>query len=444
MGMLMSGNSNAINVRIELTSASGAGGQRAHDMRIGAQPDYVDATRTNLNRVLIIPSSGIQLREFCEMRREKRETKRAMKKNAGVCMTGVITFGHKAQVEFDKLTDDQQNRAYVDVARAVAARLNTSVTGLVVHKDEAANHAHFQCPGFDFDGNPIAQTAKSAVLSQLQTIAAAVVSKYAPAIERGRPKKQRLAEGENYADVVHKSAAEMRALLPSELEAKKALLAELDAKIEKNERLAARALEKVRENDDRAEKALKNAEIYEKRVAAAKLEKEGLDDELKRRRAAVEEHEKTNAANAIKIKETLLRLDLKEIDVTKRQEKLIADQDSLRARGIANKKADDERSEKIDLREYNLEYRETEHADAVSVYKSFREMGKKDEYPLTKTFKIIKQHIMDLNLSSDYNKRISNLFNDFLKIAKTIDISNGYKFKDKANDKNNDNEMDRY
>jgi len=45
----------------------------------------------------------------------------------------------------------------------------------------------------------------------------------------------------------------MRALLPSELEAKKALLAELDAKIEKNERLAARALEKVRENDDRAE-----------------------------------------------------------------------------------------------------------------------------------------------------------------------------------------------
>lgn len=434
----MSGNSKAINVRIAITSASGAGGQRAHDMRIGAQPDYVDATRTNLNRVLITPCSGIQLREICEQRREKRETKRAMKKNAGVCMSGVITFGHDAQIVFDELTPDQQDRAYTDVAKAVADRLKTTVTGLVVHKDEAANHAHFQCAGFDFDGNPIGQTAKVVVLSQLQTIAAEVIGRYSSEIERGKPKKERLAEGENYADVVHKSAAQMRALLPAELEAKKALLAEVEAKIEKNERLAARALEKARENEDKAEKSLKNAEIYEKRAALARFEKEKIerqrneiDSDLKLRKAAMEAHELLNATNVKKIHETRQRLDMEQIELSKRKSDIVLKETNLKLReSLLDKNTAilNNRNDELAFEEFDLSQRVEENKDAVFVYNSLKKFGKNESMALTRTFIIIYDHLKTINLSHEYNISTNNLFNNFLKVLKIIDISNGYKF----------------
>ncbi|WP_150526633.1 plasmid recombination protein [Roseibium sediminis] len=127
-----SGNSRAVQTRIKGKSAGAIGGQRAHDLRIGPQPQYVDPTRAHLNRVLIEPQTGTQLRKICEDRRASRNTVRAMKSSVAVGMVGIITFGHEAQKIFETLTPEQQDAAYRETAKAIATRLNTTLTGLVV------------------------------------------------------------------------------------------------------------------------------------------------------------------------------------------------------------------------------------------------------------------------------------------------------------------------
>ena len=133
-------NPRAAQTRIRSSSASRAGGQRAHDLRLGPKPDYVDAERSPLNRVLVEPQTGAELRRESARRRSQRDTVRAMKSNAGVAVTGIITFGHEAQTIFERLDADAQDTAYRELAEMVAARLDTDLTGLVVHCDESAPH----------------------------------------------------------------------------------------------------------------------------------------------------------------------------------------------------------------------------------------------------------------------------------------------------------------
>lgn len=216
-----SGNSKAAQVRIEMLKAISVGGQRAHDLRIGPQPAYVDADRAHLNRTLIEPLTGTQLRAICEQRRSQRETARAMKSSASVGIAGIITFGHEAQRLFERLTPAQQDAAYRETAEAVAARLNTTLTGLVPHGDESAPHAHFQMPAFDMTGHPVSETAKRGVLRDLQTITAEVMARHAPGIERGRSRMDRLAAGASYAETVHRAVSELHYDLPVEIAAKK-------------------------------------------------------------------------------------------------------------------------------------------------------------------------------------------------------------------------------
>lgn len=296
-----SGNPRAAQTRIKGKSAGGIGGQRAHDLRIGPQPDYVDAARAHLNRVLIEPRTGTQLRKVCEDRRALRLTARAMKSSAAVGVVGIITFGHEAQKIFDALTLEQQDAAYRETAEAIAERLNTTVTGLVAHGDESAAHAHFQLPAYDLTGRPVSETAKRAALRDLQTITAEVMGRHAPGIERGRSKLDRLKAGATPAEVVNRSVAQLHDDLPieiaqleteittkknqssdldSEIAARQGLLSELAAKIEKNERLAAAALEKAATNEAKADKALKNAALYEGRAEKARRDRDAEERAL--------------------------------------------------------------------------------------------------------------------------------------------------------------------
>jgi len=296
-----SGNSRAAQTRIKGKSAGGIGGQRAHDLRIGPQPDYVDASRAHLNRVLIEPQTGTQLRKICEERRALRTTTRAMKSSAAVGVIGIITFGHEAQKIFKALTPEQQDAAYHETAEAIATRLNTTLTGLVTHGDESAPHAHFQLPAYNLTGRPVSETAKRAALRDLQTITAEVMARHAPGIERGRSKTDRLKAGATPAEVVNRAVAQLHDELPieaaqldakiaakrkqsaaldGEIAARQGLLSELAAKIEKNERLAAAALEKAATNEAKADKALKNAALYEGRAEKARRERDAEERTL--------------------------------------------------------------------------------------------------------------------------------------------------------------------
>ena len=281
------GNPKAAQVRIGMRSAAAIGGQRAHDLRIGPQPKYVDASRRHLNRVLVEPLTGTKLGAICKDRRALRKTVRAMKSNASVGVAGILTFGHEAQKIFEKLTLAEQDAAYLEAAEAVATCLNTTLTGLVAHGDESAPHAHFQLPAYDLAGQPISETAKRAVLRDLQTITAEVMGRHAPGIERGRSKNDRLKAGASPADVVNKSVQQLHDELPAEIAAKESELAEVKAKLDKNAGLLAKAqadLARITEDagaeSDKAEKIRKRAETYEKRVDAAQADFDRLTSSL--------------------------------------------------------------------------------------------------------------------------------------------------------------------
>ena len=353
----LASNPRAAQVRIEAASASRAGGQRAHDLRLGPQPSYVDANRTPLNHVLVQPWTGAELRRESEQRRAQRPTKRAMKSNAGVGVRGIITFGYEAQTLFEQLSPDEQDAAYRELAEATARRLSTTLTGLVVHADESAPHAHFQLVGYGLDGTPISTIAKRGSLRELQDLTAEVMSRHCPGIERGHSKIDRLNGGAKPADVVNWSVAELHDRLPTQIADLREriggledALAAAEDKARKNEALAQKAIAKARAaetaDDERAHKAQRNIEAYERRAAAAREEAQALRgevDTLEARVGKLDEKAKLHAREETRLREKRHELDRRQTEIDGAQEtadaiRRVAEDD---ARTIRDKAADE-------------------------------------------------------------------------------------------------------
>ena len=236
-------NPRAISIRIEPRSPGRATGQRRHDLRLGQQPGYVDATRKHLNDIVISPLPAPELRQVCMDRRSMRETKRALKSNAAIATCGIITLGIEAQIKFAALDHSVQIAAMTAVADAIARRLKTTLTGLVIHRDETAIHAHFQMPAVNFDGHPITQANSLSDISRLQDLAADTICRFEPSIERGNKKRDRLAAGASSSEVTHRTVRELHWDLPIEFARKQKRVAEMEMRVSeleaKNERTEA-------------------------------------------------------------------------------------------------------------------------------------------------------------------------------------------------------------
>ncbi len=298
-------NPKAAQVRIQFDAAQRAAGQRAHDLREGPQPEYVDASRSPLNRILMKPVPGAALKAVCAERRTRRKTRRAMKSNASVCLSGILTFGHEAQPIFERLGPEAQDAAYREAAEAVAGRLNTTLTSLVVHCDESAPHAHFQTPSYDLDGEAISEKVKKSTLRDLQTLVAEVMGRHAPGIERGRSKLERLKAGAKPSEVVHKSVRQLHDELPREIAQRRRELDELQEAVDLNRRRADAArgkAERLQANEARAAQALKTAQTYEDRAQKAQEKLDALE-----RRIA--EQERASAARSTRDQERAAELD---------------------------------------------------------------------------------------------------------------------------------------
>jgi len=85
-------NPRAVSARIKSKASKAAANQRAHDLRIGRQPSYVDGTRSHLNRHLVQHVTASQLRRICDGRRKQyaHVRKRAVAKNVAVATTGIM------------------------------------------------------------------------------------------------------------------------------------------------------------------------------------------------------------------------------------------------------------------------------------------------------------------------------------------------------------------
>lgn len=285
-------NPRAASIRLKCDKSARTTGQRKHDLRHAPLPGYIDENRSHLNSILIKPMSGPKLRKICAERRSQRDTQRAMKSNTSVAMSGIIVFGKSVQADFEGLSFEKQNDAYQAVADTIAARLNTTVTGLVAHRDETAPHAHFQFPAYDLDGNALSMTTKRAVTSELQTITAEVMQRFVPSVERGRNKYERLKAGADYADTVHRSVAKLHEDLGPEIEAAERHLNEL---IKDAEKVAAR-IQKLSEKEGALlAKEEKRLAAYERRLKAKNDQVAEIEDEISRLSAIAEEQKQIGA-----------------------------------------------------------------------------------------------------------------------------------------------------
>lgn len=162
----------------------------------------------------------------------------------------------------------------------VAADLKTTVTGLVLHLDESARHAHFSLCGYDVTGQPLSTWMGRGVLRELQTALHEELQAFMPHLERGRPRKARAEAGAAPHELVHRSVDELHIDLPFEIAEGRKELAALEEKIRTNEARAEKARGKAEAEGDRAAKALRNAETYERRATEAREKLEGLEAQV--------------------------------------------------------------------------------------------------------------------------------------------------------------------
>lgn len=273
-------NPKAAQVRIQARKSREYSGQRNHDLRRGAQPSYVDREKIANNEILIEPPAAPALRKTNEERRKKRVTQRAMRSDAAVAFTGILTFGHEAQETFEALSREDQAQAFLDAAQAVAERLKTTVEGLVIHRDETAVHAHFTLAAYDLDGNPMTATIKRGTLSDLQDVVAGAFQRHAPEIERGRSVAERLASGATRAETLHKSVRELHEDLPKEVAAKRAEVTEAQARVDE---MRARVI-KLEQKEALTAAELKRLATYRKRLEDRIAELESASKAMEQQR----------------------------------------------------------------------------------------------------------------------------------------------------------------
>jgi chromosome segregation ATPase len=278
-------NPRAAMVRAEVRSARGYANQRAHDLRDGPQPEYVQASRSHLNRIIIKPPTAPEMRRIVEERRAQRDTSRALKSNAGIAVVGIIGFGIDAAQLFGQLTPAQQDKALLAAGHAVAAQANTTMEGLVYHLDESTGHAHVSWCGYDLDGVPLSSTMKRGMLTKFQDVLAEVMAEHCPGIERGNSKWKRIEAGADYAETVHKTVAEMHGTMRQDY----------DALSRKNEELRLKNLtleNRVTEMQGRVDKLVneeKQRELTAAKVKRLRVYRSRLTDRIGDLRSAREE-----------------------------------------------------------------------------------------------------------------------------------------------------------
>ena len=291
-------NPRAAMVRVEIRDAQGYANQRRHDLRIGAQPAYVNPDPPEPNRVFIQPMTTQEIKALARERRAQRDMARAMKSNSGVAVVGIIGFGIEAQKMFEALGPEDQERALRAAVARVAADLKTTVTGLVLHLDESARHAHFSLCGYDVTGQPLSTWMGRGVLRELQTALHEELQAFMPDLERGRSRKARAEAGAAPHELVNRSVEELHIDLPFEIAEKRKELVELEEKIRTNEARAEKARIKAEAEDDRAAKALKNAETYDRRATEAREKVEGLEAQVRDLEGRLEAIQAARAAAA--------------------------------------------------------------------------------------------------------------------------------------------------
>ena len=306
--------SSAISVRLAHLPVRKYTGQRSHDLRIGRQPSYVDGDRTSLNRVVIAPPPPEEMRARTIARRDRLNPARALRSDAAVATSAIITFGRAAQDLVNALPAAEQDTAYLAVAGAISARYKIDLTGLIVHCDETGPHAHVT---FDCRTESGKALSKQLHGSEVQDVAAGAIARLVPGITRGVRKAVRKEAGEPKSKWVHRSVRQLHQDLPAEIAAEDAALTTIraDCDIAREDLAGAQGeLETVRQRLDEAERQERALAV---RLRNAEAAAEGAEARI----PAAEEALQTARDRVAVMEARVRKLEDKLTELTEREEK---------------------------------------------------------------------------------------------------------------------------
>jgi len=254
---------NSISTRIFFYNKNKTTNQAKHDLRLKI-PSYVNQTKTHENSVLIAAKNGKEMFKMCNELRAQRNCKIAIRSDINVSIAGILTFSKEAQKIINKLDKKTQNELILSSIKEISNFMNAEITGIAIHRDETAIHCHYQICSYDKQGYPISNTLKMGDYSKLQDIAAGAFLDYG--IGRGKPKKERILNGEDPATYIHMSVKELHEILPDRLKELRDKVEKEQTKINDYENYIKKNREKLQKGGKNLAKVLKNIKIYESRV----------------------------------------------------------------------------------------------------------------------------------------------------------------------------------
>lgn len=222
--------------------------------------------------------------EMFESGKSGLKRNRKLTKDNNIAYSGVITFGKEAQ-EILKGDRERLNQLYVNIVKRICKEFGTGAFSLVAHYDEQAPHAHFVLRMIQKDATIL--DLKQNDMKRIQDIAGEVCAEMGLDITRGKPKEERIKDGEPMHTYVHRSVRELHNSLPNAIEEKESILKGLEEEISQLSARVGTLNEEIKRLEEQQDRRIRDIEDKERLISKAQRQ---LDDLLK---TGKEESEKT-------------------------------------------------------------------------------------------------------------------------------------------------------
>jgi len=173
--------------------------RKGHDMR-EQEPAHADRKRLNLNAVIIpTPSAKQALKMVNQIKTGVKARQKFNSARNTLIFDGILFFEYEAQAVVNALSRQELIRRMKQSIYDVCKFHRGILVGFTIHLDESAPHAHFQILGAGQDGRILRIGPADCKIRQ--DVAAEAWADLG--LTRGKPKKQRIADGDDWSRIIH-------------------------------------------------------------------------------------------------------------------------------------------------------------------------------------------------------------------------------------------------
>lgn len=250
--------------------------------------------------------------------------KRLLTKNNNIAYSGIITFGTEAQkiVMADR---ERLKQLYENVVKRICQEYGTGCIQLIAHFDEQAPHAHFILRMMRKDGTLL--NLKQKDMKRIQDIAGEVCREMGFDIARGKPKEERIRDGEPMHKYVHRSVRELHHVLPNAIEEREAEKNRLEEEIARLTTVKQNLVNEIRDLEEKRDKRIKDIEDKDRLIAKAQRQLNELEEKDKETRKRLEKriatYERRKENYEKELNEIIGKLEVKRTELVETENKII-------------------------------------------------------------------------------------------------------------------------